>query len=161
MQRLTPIEIQKQVFSKSFRGFSEGEVRAYLSLVAEEFEQLVQEIERLSRESAQMREQLLDHTERERILKDTLLSAQKVSEDVKANAHKEASLIVKDAELKYQQTLERAREEKLRLESELQELQRRKHHFLQDMKKMIQMHLEMVTYEGGSGEGKTAQGGGQ
>ena len=37
--------------------------------------------------------------ERERILKDTLLSAQKVSEEVRANARKEAELIVKDAEL--------------------------------------------------------------
>ncbi len=99
MQRLSPIEIQKQVFAKSLHGFNDGEVRAYLSLVAEEFEQLMQEIERLSRDNAQMREQLLDHSERERMLKDTLLSAQKVSEDVKANAHKEASLIVKDAEL--------------------------------------------------------------
>ena len=39
------------------------------------------------------------HATVERILKETLLSAQKVSEDVKANAHKEAELIVKDAEL--------------------------------------------------------------
>ena len=99
MQRLTPIEIQKQVFGKALHGFNEGEVRAYLALVAEEVEQMMQEIERLTRESAQMREQLLDHSDRERLLKDTLLSAQKVSEDVKANAHKEASLIVKDAEL--------------------------------------------------------------
>src|SRR5437763_4637364 len=46
-----------------------------------------------------IREELEDHSQRERILKDTLLSAQKVSEDVKANARKEAELIVKDAEL--------------------------------------------------------------
>jgi cell division initiation protein len=46
-----------------------------------------------------LREELEEHNARERILKDTLLSAQKVSEDVKANAHKEAELIVKDAEL--------------------------------------------------------------
>src|SRR5437016_11739658 len=36
---------------------------------------------------------------RDRLLKDTLLSAQKVSEEVRANARKDAELIVKDAEL--------------------------------------------------------------
>ena len=50
-------------------------------------------------ENAMLREDLDDHSQRERILKDTLLSAQKVSEDVRANARKEAELIVKDAEL--------------------------------------------------------------
>jgi len=40
-----------------------------------------------------------EHTSRERILKDTLLSAQKVAEDVKAERAQEAELIVKDAEL--------------------------------------------------------------
>jgi predicted nucleic acid-binding Zn-ribbon protein len=64
---------------------------------------------------------------------------------------------VKDAELKYLQTLERAREEKVRLESELQELRRRKHHFAQDMKKVLQMHMEMVDFEEGGVEGKAVQ----
>ena len=46
-----------------------------------------------------LREDLEDHSNRERILKDTLLSAQKVAEDLIGNARKEAELIVKDAEL--------------------------------------------------------------
>ena len=99
MQSLTPLEIQKQQFSRVFKGYNADEVRAYLSLVAEEIENLVRDVDRLARENAMQREDLDDHSQRERILKDTLLSAQKVSEDVKANARKEAELIVKDAEL--------------------------------------------------------------
>src|SRR5450759_900822 len=96
---LTPLDIQKQIFSKSFKGYNLDEVRAYLHLIAEEIERLVRDVDRLARENAMLREDLDDHSQRERILKDTLLSAQKVSEDVKANARKEAELIVKDAEL--------------------------------------------------------------
>ena len=99
MQSLTPLEIQKQTFTRAFKGYSADEVRGYLSLVAEEIEHLVREVDRLTRENAHLREDLDDHSQRERILKDTLLSAQKVSEDVKTNARKEAELIVKDAEL--------------------------------------------------------------
>ncbi len=99
MQSLTPLEIQKQTFSRALKGYNADEVRGYLSLVAEEIERLVREVDRLARENAHFREDLDDHSQRERILKDTLLSAQKVSEDVKTNARKEAELIVKDAEL--------------------------------------------------------------
>jgi cell division initiation protein len=99
MQNLTPLEIQKQTFSRVLKGYNLDEVRAYLHLVAEEIERLVRENDRLSRDSAVLREDLEDHSNRERILKDTLLSAQKVAEDLTANARKEAELIVKDAEL--------------------------------------------------------------
>lgn len=99
MQNLTPLEIQKQTFSRVLKGYHADEVRAYLHLVAEEIERLVRENDRLSRDCAVLREDLEDHSNRERILKDTLLSAQKVAEDLTANARKEAELIVKDAEL--------------------------------------------------------------
>lgn len=99
MQSLTPLEIQKQTFSRVLKGYNADEVRGYLSLVAEEIERLLRDVDRVTRENAMLREELDEHTQRERILKDTLLSAQKVSEDVKANARKEAELIVKDAEL--------------------------------------------------------------
>src|SRR5437763_11889406 len=99
MQNLTPLEIQKQSFARKLKGFDPNEVRAYLQMVAEEIETLLLSVDRLSRENAMLREDLEDHNQRERILKDTLLSAQKVSEEVKSNARKEAELIVKDAEL--------------------------------------------------------------
>jgi cell division initiation protein len=99
MQNLTPLEIQKQTFARVLKGYNADEVRAYLHLVAEEIERLVRENDRLSRDTAMLREDLEDHSNRERILKDTLLSAQKVAEDLIGNARKEAELIVKDAEL--------------------------------------------------------------
>src|SRR5712692_7730752 len=99
MPNLTPLEIQKQIFARKLKGFDPDEVRAYLQMVAEEIERLVKDVDRLSRENGMLREEMEEHSQRERILKDTLLSAQKVSEEVKANARKEAELIVKDAEL--------------------------------------------------------------
>jgi cell division initiation protein len=99
MQDLTPLEIQKQIFSRTIKGYNPDEVRAYLHLVAEEIERLVRDNDRLSREVAVLRDDLEDHSNRERILKDTLLSAQKVAEELTTNARKEAELIVKDAEL--------------------------------------------------------------
>ena len=122
MQNLTPLEIQKQTFSRAIKGYTVDEVRAYLHLVAEEIERLVKDVDRLARENAMLREELDDHNQRERILKDTLLSAQKVSEDVRANARKEAELIVKDAELLSDRLIAQAQSRVADLERSIQEL---------------------------------------
>jgi cell division initiation protein len=122
MQDLTPLEIQKQTFARKFKGYDANEVRAYLQMVAEEIERLVRDVDRLSRENGMLREDLDDHNQRERILKDTLLSAQKVSEDVKSNARKEAELIVKDAELLSERLVSQAMSRVANLERTIQDL---------------------------------------
>jgi cell division initiation protein len=122
MQNLTPLEIQKQTFSRALKGYSPDDVRAYLHLVAEEIERLLRENDRLGRDVAMLREDVEDHTNRERILKDTLLSAQKVAEDVTANARKEAELIVKDAELLSERLISQAMQRVGDLERAIQDL---------------------------------------
>jgi len=122
MQNLTPLEIQKQSFARKLKGFDSNEVRAYLQLVAEEMESLLKDVDRLSRENVMLREDLDDHNQRERILKDTLLSAQKVSEEVKSNARKEAELIVKDAELLSERLVSQAMSRVADLERTIQDL---------------------------------------
>ena len=122
MMNLTPLDIQKQTFSRSFKGYNQDEVRAYLHLMAEELERVVRDVDRLSRENAMLREDLHDHSQREQILKDTLLSAQKVSEEVRANARKEGELIVKDAELLSERLIGHAMSRVADLEKAIQDL---------------------------------------
>ena len=119
---LTPLDIQKQTFSRSLKGYNQDEVRAYLHLMAEELERVVRDVDRLSRENAMLREDLQDHSQREQILKDTLLSAQRVSEEVRATARKEAELIVKDAELLSERLIGHAMSRVSDLEKAIQDL---------------------------------------
>ena len=155
--KVTPLDIQQKRFRVAFRGYERTEVEAFLDVVREEMETLVREVTDLREFHENHGERMREHREREETLKSTLITTHKLVEDLRENARKESALMVKDAEIKYQQTLERAREERLRLESELLELRRQKHHFLEDMKKTINMHLEMVHFEEGSGEGKVEQ----
>lgn len=122
MENLTALEIQKQTFSRAIKGYNTDEVRGYLHLVAEEIERLVRENDRYARENAVLREDLEDHSNRERILKDTLLSAQKVAEDLILNARKEAELIVKDAELLSERLIGQAMQRVGDLERSIQDL---------------------------------------
>jgi cell division initiation protein len=145
--KVTPLDIQQKRFHIAFRGFERTEVEAFLDVVREEMEGLVREVTELREFHETYNERMREYREREETLKNTMITTHKLAEDIKESSKKEAQLIVKDAEVKYQQILERAREEKLRLESNIIELQRQKHHFLQDMRKMIQMHQEMVSFE--------------
>jgi cell division initiation protein len=122
MQRLTPLDIQKQVFGKSLHGYSVDEVRGYLHVVAEELERLLRGLDELTRDNGHLRESAAENSERERILKETLLSAQRVSEEVKANARKEAELIVKDAEILADRIVSQAMERVGDLERKIQDL---------------------------------------
>jgi cell division initiation protein len=142
MQNLTPLEIQKQTFSRGLKGYNHDEVRAYLHLVAEEIERLVRENDRLERESANLREDLADHSNRERILKDTLLSAQKVAEDLTANARKEAELIVKDAELLSERLIGQAMQRVSELERSILDLKIER----RAVRNKLQMTLDTVQH---------------
>ncbi len=152
--KVTPLDIQQKRFHVAFRGYERTEVDAFLDTVREEMEDLVREVTELREFRGTYDDRMREFHDREETLKSTLVTTHKVAEDIKVNARREAELIAKDAELKYHQTLEQARQEKIRLDAEIKELRRRKHHFLQDLERMLQMHGEMLNYERGEGEGE-------
>src|SRR5687768_6418399 len=144
MQNLTPLEIQKQTFSRALKGYNHDEVRAYLHLVAEEIERLVRDTDRLSRENAMLREDLEYHSTRERILKDTVLSAQKVAEDLTTNARKEAELIVKDAELLAERVIGQAMQRVGDLEKAIADLKIERRHTRNKLQATLDTVQQMV-----------------
>jgi cell division initiation protein len=147
MQNLTPLEIQKQTFSRALKGYSPDDVRAYLHLVAEEIERLLRENDRLMRDVAMLREDVDDHTNRERILKDTLLSAQKVAEDLTANARKEAELIVKDAELLSERLIGQAQQRVADLERAIGDLRMERRAARNKLTSTIDMIQQMIVLD--------------
>jgi cell division initiation protein len=157
---ITPLDIQQKRFHMGFRGYDRGEVETFLDLVREDMELLLREVTELREFRQTYEERLRELHDKEETVKNTMIMTQKIAEDLKENARKEAALLLKDAELSRQQIVGNAQQEKARIEAELQELRRRKHHFLQDIKKVIQMHLEMVNFEEGGDEikGEPSQG---
>ena len=106
--KISPMDIQRQAFGRRFRGFDQDEVRTYLLLVAEEFAALQRDRDLLDQQFKDLQSLLEEHKERETILKNTLLTAQKVSEDIREAARKHAEGIVKEAELQADRLVELA-----------------------------------------------------
>ena len=149
---VTPLDIQQKRFHMAFRGYERGEVDNFLDMVRDEMEQLLREVTEL-REFRQVYDQRMGELhEREEIVKNTMIMTQKLAEDIKENSRKEAALIIKDTEIRSQQIINSAQQQKIKLEADILELKRRKHHFIEDIKKVVQMHLEMVNFEEGGNE---------
>ena len=106
--KISPMDIQRQTFGRRFRGLDPEEVRTYLALVAEEVAALQHERDDLARQLQHIKVLLEEHRERETILKNTLLTAQKLSEDIRDNARKQSESVVREAELQADRLIELA-----------------------------------------------------
>jgi cell division initiation protein len=106
--KISPMDIQRQAFGRKMRGLDADEVRAYLNIVAEEVAALQMERDRLHHEVQEVRSLLEEHRQRETILKNTLLMAQRVSEEIKENARKQAETVIKEAEIQSDHLIELA-----------------------------------------------------
>ena len=106
--KISPMDIQRQAFGRKMRGLDADEVRAYLNIVAEEVAILQMERDRLHHEVQEVRSLLEEHRQRETILKNTLLMAQRVSEEIKENARKQADTVIKEAEIQSDHLVELA-----------------------------------------------------
>jgi cell division initiation protein len=119
---LTPLDIQKMRFPQRMRGYDTAEVESFLSLVAEEVTGLLSQIEKAERENRYYRQRLEETEHREHQLQQTLLRAQKVSDEITANAKREAELLVKEAEMAADRMVEQAIAQSTRIESKITEL---------------------------------------
>ena len=81
--RMTPLEVQKREFSRRWKGLDPVEVQQFLTDVAEDMEALARENADLDVRLRTLEQENEEHRERERILKQTLLSAQQASEDIR------------------------------------------------------------------------------
>lgn len=143
---ITPLDIQQQQFKgKLFGGLDQEDVDAFLQTVS-------QEMEGLSRENSDLKEQVRRNSEamaemssREVQLRDTILAAQKISEEMKANAQKEAILIISEAELKAERILADADNKLAQLGSQIQDLRREKLQFETALKSLLDTHYKMLT----------------
>jgi len=111
---LTPIDIHNKEFSSRFRGYDIDEVNEFLDQIIKEFELLIRENRRYEELVNDMQARIDYFSSMEDTLNKSIIVAQEAAEEVKNNAQKEASLILKQAEREaYAREEEAARKEQL------------------------------------------------
>src|SRR5678810_1329924 len=79
MMRITPMDMRQQRFKPAMRGYDKTEVVAFLTEAADDYEHALREIDRLRADLMRMEALLAEHRHRENNLRDTLLTAQRLS----------------------------------------------------------------------------------
>jgi len=96
--KVTPLDLRQQRFQTVMRGYDRGEVQAFLLEVADDYENALRESDKLRQDIAKLDAVLGEHRGQERNLRNTLLTAQKLADEIKEHAQQEAGLIVREAE---------------------------------------------------------------
>jgi cell division initiation protein len=115
--RVTPLDVRQSRFKTEMRGFNKAEVTTLLDAVADDYENALRENDRLRQELARLEASLAQHRELEGSLKSTLISAQKVADDMRETAKEESLRIVREAEGRAELMIQKA-------EARLEDVQR-------------------------------------
>jgi cell division initiation protein len=96
--KVTPLDLRQQRFNTVMRGYDRGEVNAFLAEAAEDYETAVRENDRLRQELAKVEAVLKEHRGQEINLRNTLMTAQKLADDIKEGATQDGARIMREAE---------------------------------------------------------------
>ena len=142
--KITPLDIQQKQFRVRFRGFEIVEVGDFLDLVANEFEELLHEKNRLKEEERQKTQKIQELEGAGRDLRNALISGQQFIEEMKDNARKEGELISEKAKAQARKILETAQVQAMQAESEIPQLKRRRAEVEARVRGILEMHKKLV-----------------
>jgi cell division initiation protein len=141
---LTPLDIHNKEFSRSFRGYDEDEVDDFLERVIQDYEALIRQNKELEERLADMTERLKHFSNIEESLSKSIIVAQETAEEVKANARKEAQLILKEAEKNADRIVSEALNKSRKIAMEVEDVQKHAAIFRARFRSLIQAQLEML-----------------
>jgi cell division initiation protein len=142
--RITPLDVRNHRFSRRFSGLDRGEVESFLRLVSEDYEQLLRENERQSDEIRHLEQRVAQLVADERLLKETLLSAQAMTSDLRDAAVKESEVLVGEAEVKAEKILDAAHRRAAKLGEEIREMRGLRTRLAESLRATLQAHLGLI-----------------
>lgn len=141
-------------FNRTLRGYDPDEVNAFVDQVIGQVEKMVSdikakdakinELKSLEQENVRLKEKLAQYERMEGTLNKAILMAQKTSDQIKSNAHKESEIILEDAKRNASRIVNEAllRAEKTEMEANM--LKRNINIFKRRLRSIIEQQLEMV-----------------
>lgn len=142
--RITPLDVRKQEFRRTMRGLDSDEVYAFLATVADEYEAVLNDNKALRERLLELDDKVQEYKAIERTLRDTLLTAERVTVESKDNARREASLIVKEAQLEAERALRNITSEASRLRQEVQRLRSQRDAYIAKMRVVAESHVKFI-----------------
>lgn len=138
------MDIRNRQFKKGFRGYSEDDVDLFMDKIVTDFEKMYKENNELKDRVNMFNERLESYSEMEKTLQSTLVIAQRTSEDIVANARKEAQLIIKESEEERKKIIAQANTDILDLNRNIDELKKQLQIFKTRYRTFLEAELESL-----------------
>jgi cell division initiation protein len=142
--KIGPVDIRNHTFPVKMRGLDEGQVRAFLDLIADRLEELLEENRNAEDSIVALRAQLEEYRGLEKSLRDSMLSAERVTEERLAHAEREARLIVKNAEVHVDRMLADANERVASTRAELEDLRRQRVSYVERFRALLRSQSRIL-----------------
>ena len=142
--KITPIDIRQQQFGRAFRGLDPREVESFLHLICEELEGMLRENNRLKDDLAHSHRIVEEYQEREHALKNTMITAQKVTDEIKESARKEADFLLSQAELQAEKIVLAANDRLVKVIEDINDAKRQRQQLQSTIGNIIEAHRKLL-----------------
>ena len=148
---LTPLDIRKQDFRKTLRGYDTLGVEDFRMRVADALERAMRERQVLEERVSALTEQLRVFREREKAMNEALVAAQQLRQDTRAAAEREGQVIVREAEAEAKRLLDAARSAQNTVQAKMAETERQFQQYMGGFRALLERQLaELRALDGGS-----------
>lgn len=141
---VSKIDLLNKQFSRRMFGYSRMEVDQFMLELAEVLGNAADSQKQLRKKIKQLELSVKEYRQRDETLRDTLMSTQKMVDDLKVTASREAQLIIDEARTKADETVQKGHNRLAHVHEEIEHLKRQRTRFEVQLKGLLQQHLDML-----------------
>jgi cell division initiation protein len=142
--RITPLDLRNHRFRRRMGGYDRDEVDGFLQVASEDYEAALRKADQHAARIRDLEQRVQDLSANEKVIQDLLATAQKLSEDLKRTAVKEAEVLIGEAEIRGEKVLEAAHRRAAKLADDIREMKLVKGRLSAAVRSAIQTHLELL-----------------
>ncbi len=147
--KLTPLDIKKQEFTRTLRGYDTEEVQAFLNMMASQWESMLDENRQMEQKVRDAESKLVHYQQVEMALQQALQTAKQSSKQALDHAQRQAKMILQEAETKASAIKQNALKERDSLSYQAEKLKVRRDEVVAQLRAFLMSEVEFLSrFEG-------------
>ncbi len=142
--RMTPLDVQSHKFAHRLRGYDPEEVAAFLRIVSEDYEGLIRETDNQKDRIRRLESRIEELSAQEDLLKETLVSAQAMTEELRHTAEREAELRLAEVEVRAEKILDASHRRAAHLAQDIREMRALRSRLAESFRSAAETHLSLL-----------------
>ncbi len=142
--KISPLDIRKQEFKKAVRGYDVDEVRSFLTMIADEYEGLLNRAKEMKKQMDHLKSKVDEYETSQSDLKDSMYDVHQIQQQKAEKVLEEAEYIKQKAQFEAERMIHEAKKRHHRLLEEIHRLDGLRKGFLVKMHHILGSQLELV-----------------